>query len=44
VHGRSRADTAAKIELIRAALGRFVRAADVLYSKRILKKTGARIA
>jgi DNA-binding Lrp family transcriptional regulator len=44
VHGRSRADTAAKIELIRAALGRFVRAADVLYSTRILKKTGARIA
>ena len=43
VHGRSRADTAAKIELIRGTLGRFVRAGDVLYSTRILKKTGARI-
>jgi DNA-binding Lrp family transcriptional regulator len=44
VHGRSRADAEAKIELIAAALGRFARAADVLYSTRILKKTGARIA
>jgi DNA-binding Lrp family transcriptional regulator len=44
VHGRSRADTTAKIEIIRGALGRFLRAADVLYSTRILKKTGARIA
>jgi DNA-binding Lrp family transcriptional regulator len=44
VHGRNRADTAAKIEIIRGALGRFLRAADVLYSTRILKKTGARIA
>jgi len=44
VHGRSRADTAAKIEIIRGALGRFLRAGDVLYSTRILKKTGARIA
>jgi DNA-binding Lrp family transcriptional regulator len=44
VHGRSRADAEAKIELIGAALGRFARAADVLYSTRILKKTGARIA
>jgi DNA-binding Lrp family transcriptional regulator len=44
VHGRNRADTAAKIEIIRGALGRFLRAADVLYSTRILKKTGARLA
>ena len=44
VHGRSRADTAQKIEAIRAALGESLRAADVLYSTRILKKTGLRIA
>ena len=44
VHGRSRADTARKIESIRAALGDSLRAADVLYSTRILKKTGLRIA
>src|SRR5512134_1217737 len=44
VHGRSRADTAAKIEIIRAALGRFLRGSDVLYSTRILKKTGMRLA
>jgi DNA-binding Lrp family transcriptional regulator len=44
VHGRSRAETEARIETIRGALGRFLRAADVLYSTRILKKTGARIA
>jgi len=44
VHGRSRADSAAKIELIRAALGPSLRAGDVLYSTRILKKTGLRIA
>jgi DNA-binding Lrp family transcriptional regulator len=43
VHGRSRADAEAKIELIAAALGRFARAADVLYSTRILKKTGLRL-
>ena len=44
VHGRSRADTGRKIEIIRAALGKSLRAADVLYSTRILKKTGLRIA
>ena len=44
VHGRSRADSAEKIELIRAALGPSLRADDVLYSTRILKKTGLRIA
>ena len=43
VHGHNRDDTAAKIEEIRAALGRFVRAADALYSTRILKKTGMRL-
>lgn len=44
VHGASRADTAEKIELIRGVLGRSLRASDVLYSTRILKKTGLRIA
>jgi DNA-binding Lrp family transcriptional regulator len=44
VHGRSRADTGHKIAIIRAALGDSLRAADVLYSTRILKKTGLRIA
>ena len=44
VHGRSRTDTAHRIELIRAELGGAVRGSDVLYSTRILKKTGFRIA
>lgn len=43
VHGRSRDETAGKIETIRATLGRSLRASDVLYSTRILKKTGLRI-
>jgi len=44
VHGRSRAETGAKIEEIRGVLGRRARGGDVLYSTRILKKTGLRIA
>jgi DNA-binding Lrp family transcriptional regulator len=44
VHGRSRADTGAKIEEIRGVLGRRARGGEVLYSTRILKKTGLRIA
>lgn len=44
VHGRTRADTAEKIEAIRKVLGTSLRASDVLYSTRILKKTGMRIA
>ena len=44
VHGRSRTDTAIKIETLRTALGQAVRASDVLYSTRILKKSGLRIA
>ena len=44
VHGRSRDETAAKIETIRATLGRSLRGSDVLYSTRILKKTGLRMA
>jgi DNA-binding Lrp family transcriptional regulator len=44
VHGRSRAEAADKIEIIRGALGPALRASDVLYSTRILKKTGMRLA
>jgi siroheme decarboxylase len=44
VHGASRADTEKKIEIIRAALGASLGASDVLYSTRILKKTGLRSA
>lgn len=43
VHGRSRDDTAAKITELREVLGPHARAADVLYSTRILKKTGLRL-
>ena len=43
VHGRSRDETAAKIETIRATLGRSLRGSDVLYSTRMLKKTGLRM-
>ena len=44
VHGRSRADTAARIEEIRSLIGPSLSSCDVLYSTRILKKTGLRIA
>jgi DNA-binding Lrp family transcriptional regulator len=44
VHGRSRAEVEAKLEEIRALLGSALRASDVLYSTRILKKTGMRLA
>jgi DNA-binding Lrp family transcriptional regulator len=44
VHGRSRDETQAKVETIRRALGARARAGDVLYSVRILKKTGLRLA
>jgi len=44
VHGRSRAETAAHLEEIRARLGPALAASDVLYSTRILKKTGLRLA
>lgn len=43
VHGRGRAETDAHVEAIRALLGNAVRAHDVLYSTRILKKTGLRL-
>jgi DNA-binding Lrp family transcriptional regulator len=44
VHGKSRAETDAHVEEIRALLGPALRAHDVLYSTRILKKTGLRLA
>ena len=43
VHGKSRAETDAHVEEIRALLAPALRAHDVLYSTRILKKTGLRL-
>jgi DNA-binding Lrp family transcriptional regulator len=43
VHGASRDECSAKAEEIRALLGDACRASDILYSTRILKKTGLRI-
>jgi siroheme decarboxylase len=42
VHGRERAEVAAKVEEIARVLGPAARGHDVLYSTRILKKTGLR--
>lgn len=44
VHGRDRTEAEAGIAEIAALLGSACRARDVLYSSRILKKTGLRIA
>jgi DNA-binding Lrp family transcriptional regulator len=44
VHGKSRAETDAHVGEIRALLAPALRAHDVLYSTRILKKTGLRLA
>ncbi|MCE1237208.1 MAG: AsnC family transcriptional regulator [Hyphomicrobiales bacterium] len=44
VHGRSREEVEAKRTEIADLLGGAARASDVLYSKRILKKTGLRLA
>lgn len=44
VHGRSDDEIAGKIALIATRLGGDCRASDVLVSKRILKKTGLRLA
>ncbi len=44
VHGRSRAETEGHRAEIAALLGSASRASDVLYSTRILKKTGLRLA
>ncbi|MGA8052218.1 MAG: Lrp/AsnC family transcriptional regulator [Burkholderiales bacterium] len=42
VHGRTRAEVEAKVDEIAELLGDACRARDVLYSTRILKKTGLR--
>ena len=44
VHGRSREETGRHVAEIRRRLGAACRASDVLYSVRILKKTGLRLA
>ena len=43
VHGRSREEVEAKVAEIAALLGEACRAHEILYSSRILKKTGLRI-
>jgi len=43
VHGRDRAEVEAKVARIAALIGGAARAHEVLYSKRILKKTGLRV-
>ncbi|RPI43840.1 MAG: Lrp/AsnC family transcriptional regulator [Betaproteobacteria bacterium] len=44
VHGRSRAEVESQARSIEALLGEACRAKDILYSRRILKKTGLRLA
>jgi DNA-binding Lrp family transcriptional regulator len=44
VHGRDRAEVEAKVAQIAALLGPAARASETLYSTRILKKTGLRVA
>jgi DNA-binding Lrp family transcriptional regulator len=44
IHGRSRAEVEAKARQIQSILGDACRDCDVLYSSRILKKSGLRIA
>lgn len=44
VHGATRAEVEEKRRRIAALLGSACRASDILYSRRILKKTGLRIA
>jgi DNA-binding Lrp family transcriptional regulator len=44
VHGRSRHEVQDKVGRIAALIGRAARAHEVLYSTRILKKTGLRVA
>lgn len=44
VHGKSRDEVAEQIAQIKALIGEHVRAHDVLFSTRILKKTGLRLA
>jgi DNA-binding Lrp family transcriptional regulator len=44
VHGRSREEVISKVDEIRALIGPALRGHDILFSTRILKKTGLRIA
>lgn len=44
IHGKSRPEVEEKRGLIRSLLGAHCRAEDILYSTRILKKTGLRIS
>ncbi|KVW95093.1 AsnC family transcriptional regulator [Thiobacillus denitrificans] len=44
VHGKTREEVEAKTRLIADVLGEASRACDILYSSRILKKTGLRIS
>jgi len=44
VHGRDRAEVATKVEAVAAILGSAARQRDVLFSTRILKKSGLRLA
>jgi hypothetical protein len=44
VHGRERAEAMRAVEAIAAVLGPAARAHEVLFSTRILKKTGLRLA
>ena len=44
VHGTSEGEVAAKVAMIAARLGNACRSSDVLVSRRILKKTGLRLA
>jgi hypothetical protein len=44
VHGRNRDEVDAKVRTIAAMLGTHARAHDVLFSTRILKKTGLRFS
>ncbi|MCC6531605.1 MAG: Lrp/AsnC family transcriptional regulator [Burkholderiales bacterium] len=44
VHGKSRAEVEQKVRTLAELIGSACRDSDVLYSKRILKKTGVRLA
>ena len=44
LHGRSRADVEQQADAVAAVLGDACRARDILYSTKILKKTGLRLA
>ena len=44
VHGKTREEVKAHVKEITEILGAYVNASDIIYSKRILKKTGLRIS